>query len=191
MAFISKHASHSDDTCVYVCLVSGRVLSSSYWPTHSILSSSACQVLGARWAARWAGKNNSDPSNCEERVAEKGRAWPCLAAAGLSSLTVSRRDSERLYLLLISEDMSFCRGCKAEKKSSRETESIWCQCFFSLFIASNYLFPVTDVLRHTSLVAEWMWLLHGPLLPPSGQIRNCSCLKATSYDKLWKYRLII
>lgn len=45
-------------------------------------------------------------------------------------------------------------------------------CFFQV-IASNYLLSVMDVLKHVPL-AWAIRSLHGPLLPPPGEMGNCS-----------------
>lgn len=49
----------------------------------------------------------------------------------------------------------------------------------TLFIASNYVFPVTYVLRLTFHSAkEPTWLLYSPLLHPPDHMQNCSFLQS-------------
>lgn len=53
-----------------------------------------------------------------------------------------------------------------------------CGAHTSLFIASNYVFPVRYVLRLTFHGAkEPMWLLYSPLLHPPDHMQNCSFLQ--------------
>lgn len=109
-------------------------------------------------------KNNSDPSSygwegCERKTGQCPHTL-CIPV---------RVNTCSCWILLATWQM-----CRWEKEEINREHMVSMLHIF-LFIASNYLFPVTDMLGHISAPAgKWTWLLRGPLLPPSDQVRNFS-----------------